>query len=253
VHNFFSCNDIRSSHYCCSRGSEKQASHGNSNSTDAHAPIGFPCSGNDDSLTTCGACVHRNMRSNRKPFQDCGDYQVYSQFDVETGDPFSWFLPQHFTLPLLHEAHPDSTWIINRRGSSKQWATNVLHWYSVTNRLLNSFGIDYYYDAAVAAEQELTQGSLVQEIQRSFARMHNETDHARRLQSLQDVYERHLDKVRTYAAQASSQHKLIEINVDEPVRAGDTLAQAFPGMRGECFQFDASVLDNDWRDFSFKF
>jgi hypothetical protein len=254
VHNFFSCNGIRSSHYCCSRSSEKQVSHGDSdNNNDAHTPISFPCNGSGNSLTTCGACVHRNMGSNQKPFQDCGDYQVYSQFDVETGDPFSWFLPQHFTLPLLHEAYPDSTWILNRRGSSKQWATNVLHWYSVTNRLLNSFGIDYYFDAAVAAEQELTQGSLVREIQTSFARMHNETDHARRLQSLQDVYEQHLDKVRAYAAQATSQHKLIEINVDDPVLAGNTLVQAFPGTRGECFQFDTDAMDNDWRDFSLKF
>jgi hypothetical protein len=252
VHNFFSCNGIRSSHYCCSRSSEKQASPGDDN--DAHAPIGFPCGGSDDSLATCGSCVHRNMRSNQKPFQDCGDYQVYSQFDVETGDPFSWFLPQHFALPLLHEAYPDSKWILNHRGSSKQWATNVLHWYSVTNRLFRSFGIDYYHDAAEADTDHnptLTQGALVKEIQRSFARMHNETDHSRRLQSLQDVYEQHLDKVRAYTAKATS-HALIEVNVDEPVRAGNTLAQAFPGTRAECFQFDGAALDNDWRDFSLK-
>jgi hypothetical protein len=195
------------------------------------------------------------MGSNHKPFQDCGDYQVYSQFDVETGDPFSWFLPQHFALPLLHEAYPYSTWILNRRGSSKQWATNVLHWYSVTNRLFQSFGVDYYHDAAVTAEQEppdtLKQRALVKEIQESFARMHNEKDHARRLQSLQDVYEQHLDKVRAYAAKVTL-HKLIEINVDDPVQAGNTLAQAFPGTRAECFGFDAAVLDNDWRDFSLK-
>jgi hypothetical protein len=254
VHNFFSLNGIRSSHYCCSkRSSEQQASHhGGDNNNDAHAPIGFPCGGSDDSLTTtCGACVHRNMRNHQKPFQDCGDYQVYSQFDVETGDPFSWFLPQHFALPLLHEAYPDSTWILNRRGSSKQWATNVLHWYSVTNRLFRSFGIDYNYDAAVTGEQEpLTQGVLVQEIQKSFARMHNETDHSRRLQSLQDVYEQHLDHVRAYAQNTS--HTLIEINVDDSLDAGKILASSFPGTRAECFQFDAAVLDNDWRDFSLK-
>lgn len=259
VHNFFSCNGIRSSHYCCRRSSENQAFPGDNND-DYHSPISFPCAGsdnNDDSLTKCGSCVHRNMGSNQKPFQDCGDYQVYSQFDVETGDPFSWFLPQHFALPLLHEAYPDSTWILNRRGSSKQWATNVLHWYSVTNRLFQSFGIDYYYDAAeqkppgTANHPPLTQGALVKEIQRSFARMHNETDHARRLQSLQDVYEQHLDKVRAYAAQATS-HALIEIDVDDPASARNTLAQAFPGTRAECFQFDAAILDNDWRDFSLK-
>jgi hypothetical protein len=262
VHTFFGCNGIRSSHYCCKsrRNSEKQAQFPGDDKNDARdAPTSFPCGGSDDDddnlTTTCGNCVHRNMGSNQKPFQDCGDYQVYSQFDVETGDPFSWFLPQHFALPLLHEAYPESTWILNLRGSSKQWATNVLHWYSVTNRLFQSFGIDYYYDAAVTAEQEpadtLKQGALVKEIQKSFARMHNETDHARRLKSLQDVYEQHLDKVRAYAAQVTS-HALIEINVDNPVQAGNTLSQAFPGTRAECFQFDAAVLDNDWRDFSLK-
>jgi hypothetical protein len=278
VHNFFTCNGMRSSHYCCSKSTEKQASHDYDNNNNAataavnadhNVPISFPCRGGHDdddknvTTTTCGARVHQNMQLHQSPFQDCGDYQVYSQFDVETGDPFAWFLPQHFGLPLLHEAYPDSTWILNRRGSSLQWATNVLHWYSVTNRILNSFGVDYYANNDNTkpssknhnAEQRatLTQGDLVHEIQTSFARMHNETDHARRLQSLQDIYQRHLEKVRAYA-QATS-HALIEINVDEPVIAGETLDRAFlqgttSSMRGgDCFQFDAALLDNDWKNF----
>lgn len=38
-----------------------------------------------------------------------------------------------------------TVWILNHRSSSEIWAINVLHWYSITNRILNSFQIPYYY------------------------------------------------------------------------------------------------------------
>jgi hypothetical protein len=243
VHNFFTCNGVRSSNYCCS-------SSGNSSNITQNTSTRFPCG---EEETTCGACVLENFNNHLHPFQGCGDYEVYSQFDVETGDPFAWFLPQYFTLPVLHEAHPESTWILNRRNSSKQWATNVLHWYSVSNRLMNSFGMEYHLNASVDPEKarEPTNRKMIDlEVKAAIIRAENATEHERRLHELQDVYERHLDQVRAFAKENS--HTLIEINVDDSIDAGKILATSFPSTRGDCFAFDAPALDNDWKDFSLK-
>jgi hypothetical protein len=242
VHNFFTCNGVRSSNYCCSSSE--------SHSLDQNVSTSFPCG---DGERTCGACVFDNFKNGSHPFQGCGDYQVYSQFDVETGDPFAWFLPQYFTLPVLHESYPESTWILNRRNSSKQWATNVLHWYSVSNRLMNSFGIEYHLSGTVnpnKARRPSNRQNIGPEVDKAIIRAENATEHERRLNELQDVYQRHLDQVRAFA-QANS-HALIEINVDDPLDARNVLARSFPGTRGNCFDFDAPALDNDWKDFSLK-
>lgn len=242
VHNFFTCNGVRSSNYCCSSSEIS--------SLDQIVSTSFPCG---DGERTCGACVFDNFKNSRHPFQGCGDYQVYNQFDVETGDPFAWFLPQYFTLPVLHEAYPDSTWILNRRNSSKQWATNVLHWYSVSNRLMNSFGIEYHLNGTVNSDiphKLSNRQNINREVNEAVIRSENETEHERRLDELQDVYQWHLDQIRAFA-QANS-HTLIEINVDDTIDAGNILASSFPGKRGDCFDFDASALDNDWKDFSLK-
>jgi hypothetical protein len=241
VHNFFTCNGLRSSNYCCS----------SSTSTSKDQKTGFPCGAQE---TICGACVYDNFKHSRHPFAGCGDYQVYSQFDVETGDPYAWFLPQHFTLPALDEAYPNSTWILNRRNSSKQWATNVLHWYSVSNRLMNSFGIEYNTgDSKLATKNRYPTTDSVKlafDVYNTVARTENVTEHERRLRELQTVYEAHLQKVRAFAQDSS--HRLIEINVDDAVHAGKALASSFPTTRDECFKFDAAALDNDWKDFSLK-
>jgi hypothetical protein len=196
--------------------------------------------------------------NSKSPFQGCGDFKVYSQFAVETGDPYAWFLPQHYALPLLHQAHPSSAWILNRRGTSRQWVTNVLHWYSVTRRFMNAFGIED--DNANSASDNrilgssnetvvLTEQSLAREIRKSHARIHNETAHEGRRQILEQVYERHLQKVRDTAA--ATGHPLVEINVDNVAVAGETLVTAFGlSLRADCFAFDAHALDNDWKDVS---
>jgi hypothetical protein len=99
------------------------------------------------------------------------------------------------------EAYLDSTWILNRRGSSKHWTTNVLHWYSVSNGLMDSFGIADYHleDSLLATKDHIpTPNSvkLASEVYNTIKRTENVTEHERRLQELEDVYkEQHLDKV----------------------------------------------------------
>jgi hypothetical protein len=133
LHEFFQCHGLKSAHYCCDS---------NQNNNSDEYKTHFYCGTN---VRTCGQCVHQNMLHQRAPFDRCGaaPYDVYSQFDVETSQPFAWFLPQHYTLPLLHEAYPNAIWILNTRSSPEQWAASVLHWYSVTQRLFRSLGLDY--------------------------------------------------------------------------------------------------------------
>jgi hypothetical protein len=239
IHHFFDCNGVPSAHYCCDETKKTR----------------FPC---DD--VTCGECVHQNMLHFKPPLEGCSDGKtvVYSQFDVESGDPYSWFLPQHFTLPLLHEAYPDSIWILNRRDTAQQWADNVLHWFSVTNRILNSFGVPYHSAHHVTAElvrtapvDSLGVEELDIELERSLQRANNRTEHDLRRDALVAIYEGHLRRVRSFARQYA--HPLVELSVDDP-NAATLLTKFFPtrGPKKECWTFDAQALDDDWKDFSLQ-
>jgi len=183
------------------------------------------------------------------------DVNVFSQFDVETGDPFAWFLPQHFTLPLLHESYPKSTWILNTRDTPQRWATNVMHWYSVTNRFMNSFNLKYHKDideVTIAPKHDLTNEVLFKELEKSIARAKDVKEHNRRRDELADVYEKHTNKVRDFVKMHPS-HRLVEINVDDDgANVGKMLEQNFPGTKSDCWSFDAEALDNDWKDFTLK-
>jgi len=189
----------------------------------------------------------------RPAFQGCGNYQVFSQFDVESGDPFAWFLPQHYTLPLLYEHYPNATWILNTRETPERWATNVLHWYSVTSRILHSFGLEYHdYEGniTIGLKHGVTNQRLYRELDKGIERAHDPIAHQRRHAQLTMIYKQHSQKVKEFSRRFPSL-KLVEINVDDP-QAGVVLSQAFPSMGARCWHFDAAALDNDWQDFSFR-
>jgi hypothetical protein len=232
----------------------------------------------------CGECVHANLLHQRPAFHQCtssaaandididnsehrnsnnsnsnnnnsnNDAIVYASFDVETAEPFSWFLPQHFALPLLlsqtqqshNEQHNNNNvdmsnviWILNQRGSADQWATNVLHWYSVTRRLLHTFNVTYHDDeqqdyddnyddsppdddwnetnAALAmAAAAAARGSIAMDentnrhwytaLEHSYRRAYNRTAHERRYAALVDIYRRHAAKVTDFVESLSSYH-----------------------------------------------
>ena len=238
IHNFFSCNEIQSSHYCCDA---------NQSSTEETRRTQFPCRADQ---VTCGACVLGNMKQEKQPFEGCGNYHVWSQFDVETTEPYAWFLPQHFTLPLIHHWHPHAAIILNYRGDPGVWADSVLHWHSVTTRLFNSFGLNVIEpDDLPPVPDEITKDTLIDDMQTSLNRVMDEKEHQRKRDLLIKVFLRHLDKVRKWAGDYG--HPLMEINVDDP-NAGKDLAKAFQ-MSPSCWAFDAAMLDNDWRNFTFPF
>jgi len=258
LHSFFECNGIASSHYCCPSSMTK----GN----DGTQPIKFPCPRQPDSTGTCGECVHANLNTSKPAFDGCGGLgvAVYSRFDVESDDDndglFGYFLPQHFTLGLLYKHYPHATWILNTRESSYRWATNVLHWFSETNRFLNSFGVPYHAnidpaDVTIGPEkEELTNELLYQEIEVAIERANDAQEHERRKRALQDIYQQHTEKIRDFVQTKGSTIRLIEINVDDP-DTGAQLQQAFfPDTKAAaaCWSFDADKLDNDWKDFSLQ-
>ena len=190
------------------------------------------------------------MRKERPPFQGCGTYDVWSQFDVETSQPYAWFLPQHFTLPLLHEAHPRATIILNRRKNGGTWANSVLHWHSVTTRIFKSFGLAMIRkDDLPPKPKKITYDTLLKDMQASLNRVLDEQEHQRKRKLLMQVYRQHLRKVREWTEEYN--HRLIEINVDDD-NSGSILADAFQ-LSESCWSFDADKLDNDWKDFSFPF
>jgi Sulfotransferase domain len=232
VHEFFTCNGIKSAHYCCHNSDRAQ----------------FPCD-----KQACGSCVYHNLNASRPAFDNCGDgYAVHAQFDVEISDPFAWFLPQHYALPLLHDAYPASTWILNSRETPERWADSVLHWYSVTNRILNSFGHTYHEGAAasstVGLEREVTVEALTRELDVSIRRANDYLAHERRRRLLVDLYVDHEQAVHDFAAQYG--HPLLVLDVDSPT-AGQVLQAFFAEkkLKPECWSFDGAALDNDWMDF----
>ncbi|CAB9510983.1 expressed unknown protein [Seminavis robusta] len=202
IHNYFTCNKIKSSHYCCD--TEKSLA-------GQPARSQFPCRKDQ---VTCGSCVLKNMKSERPPFQGCGDYYVWSQFDVETTEPYSWFLPQHKTLPLIHEAYPNAAFILNTRKDAGTWADSVLHWNS----------------------ESLDRANEVENLKKK-----------RKL--LMTVYDRHMKKIRKWAEDYG--HPLMEINVDDP-QTGNDLAEAFKMSQG-CWKFDAMHLTMTGRTLLFHF
>lgn len=241
IHNFFACNRIQSSHYCCDSDTSS------SSTTEDSAPrTQFPCRSDQ---VTCGSCVLSNMKRELPPFEGCGNYHVWSQFDVETTDPYSWFLPQHNTLPLLHEAYPHAAIILNYREDPGVWADSVLHWHSITTRIFHSFDLPMIVDEHKPPGDEVTYGSLLEDMQTSLDRVMDEAEHQRKRELLKQVFISHLDKVRQWARDYN--HPLMEINVDDP-NAGKDLAKAF-SMSPDCWSFDADKIDNDWKNFTFPF
>jgi hypothetical protein len=300
VHEFFECsrnilNDVpddsmsslpqySSSHYCCDDRSKREEFN-----SEEPRRVRFPCQNR-----TCGSCVHSNLLQGSPPFHNCTQHSlgrgddhlqsqstaipVWSQFDVETQVPFSWFLPQQYAIQSLHRHYPDATWILNTRASARAWAVNVLHWHTDTQRLLQAFNVSYYSDAAIESTAQttallrpnnLSRHKLYQELQHSLDRAGSTGEYRRRRTALETAYARHSTRIeqahshwyntasakerltKKNSQQLQQGAALVRLNVDDP-NAGQVLAAAFPNTKAECWKFDPVALDNDWQDFSFE-
>jgi hypothetical protein len=252
-HNYFvDCHSIKSSHKYCN--------------------LHHPDDNQHSSLhQLCAKFVHTNLLARRPMFHDCGSYQAYTSFDSESGDPFEWFLPQHFALSQIARIdnnradQPSSApslssplWILNVRDPEK-WATNILHWHSATTRFLNSFQINYhseYYSrnhtpVGVGLREPVDTRFLYQSLEISLDRAHNRTEHERRKNILMDLYRNHTAKVTFYARDHGIRLLTIHIDEENPVQITQKLRhalQAFPTIQKDCqWKWDAQQLDNDWQ------
>ena len=251
IHKYFACNQVSSAHYCCDNKKSSLASTKVSESNKQSmidAPMKFPC-GPDQVI--CGSCVLENMQNNHPPFEGCGEYQVWSQYDVETSEPFSWFLPQHFALPLLHEAYPKAPIILNRRETALDWAESILHWHSVTTRLFESFDLELIQEKDLApVPDKITYKSLMSDMQDSLNRVMSEEEWKRKRHLLIKAYNRHNQKIRQFASDYN--HPLLEVVVDGDKEPGKQLEDSFH-LSSACWQFNARQYDNDWKNFSLPF
>ena len=249
-HQYFSnCHGKFSAHYCC----------GNQD-----LQTKFPC---DEPKDMCGDCVLKNLQNHQPAFENCGatstdgnsPIQVWSRFDLETSD--AWFLPQHFTLGLLHEAYPNATWILNTRGSSRQWAESVLHWHSMTRRFFATYNLDLYPSLIPPPPDKSAKISPEElEVEMSMAlkeRVYNRTEHTRKRIFLERLYQNHTHTIQLWAQQFPT-HQLIEINVDDEDGTLNTLTSVFgipkteEGQDISC-QWSCEHPDDDWKDFSLPF
>jgi len=244
IHNYFTCNNVLSSHYCC----DSDAGDLSNDQDNVKTPrMKFPCG---DDQVTCGSCVLYNMQKEQPPLDGCGAYKIWSQFDVETTEPFSWFLPQHHALPLLQEAYPGATIILNRRKNANDWAESILHWHSVTQRLFEGFNLEMIPPEDVqSVPDEISYENLVTDMQASLNRAMSTTEWKRKRSLLAEVYEDHIVKVKQFAE--DFRMPLLEVVVDDP-RQGFIFEELFQ-LKPDCWKFNVSEYENEWKDFSLPF
>jgi hypothetical protein len=270
IHSFIQCLNpaasrppLASAHYCCDPQRDSTPTNHPSSSS-------FPC---EKPLMPCGNCLHAAMWNDAAAHwsEACGNYDVYAAFFVESTRPYSYFLPQHFLLPYFVSPRGKVTWILNTRASPERWAAHAAHWYSITKRLLKAFGSPYYASDINAKvylpSPDVTTAGLQEALDASFERMHNRTDHLRRLEVLQQIYSNHTRKIQDFVQRYNRRHspdekqkiQLYHIDVDDAVSAPTLLAKALGYDTGssatvalieQCWTFNATQLDNDWQDFS---
>ena len=264
IHNFLQCLHPawKSQHYCCDGSNRTQ----------------FAC---PRQTSTCGHCIHDNWSHGRPALEHCGgggdsDVHIYAQIDVETQEPFEWFLPQHFALPLLERDYPNAVWILNTRGDdnngdgASRWARNILHWHSTTLRLFHTFDLDYYNPTQSSLDETnvrsvlndggVTEQDLMIQLEQSYQRARDVSEHERRHQELQSVYHQHSSRVRDFARNYHHRGLFLEINVDnvkEPpylklARGLGFRTAEYAIKAKECWKYDADALDNDWMDLTLK-
>ena len=299
LYRFLDCHGICSFHYCCNAINDQD---------DPPRRTGFPCHDMATSTTdnhpkhkntqphTCGECVHQNLmrqlQQDNTPHETlpyshaldgCGlcsstrkhkNIVAYLQFDVESSDPpMSWFLPQHFALPLLafnqssNYAATRQIWLLPRRDNATLWAQSVLHWRSLTQRLFHAFDLPYYNchdhnsssstttthrnkeEVSIGLTEPLSQAQAFQALSQSIVRETATHDWDHRLSLLSTaVYQTHLDRVRSFVQQynsnaATNPIHLVEVNVDDP-KAGQVLSRALSKF---LFWDDPGNLAPSWK------
>jgi hypothetical protein len=200
IFSFFQQQGFRSQHWYCSRGQ-------------VDPQRGGPFLMAD--------CMMENLKANytlhnRTMLHGCGHFEVYSEINgprcgeekgclledgtVDSKNPGPRiFLPQHFNLQQLHDALPNSTWILNKR-SVMDWIESVMKWDDLQHQFANEYYAQRQIDRLPRNETEM----------RWF---------------LKTIYLEHNDLIRDFVRRNPG-HALVEVNITD-ADAGMVLADSF--------------------------
>lgn len=91
-----------------------------------------------------GKCMESNMQNNRSVFEDCGDFQVWSDLGymdersrhnkLKEGEAKCFFPSIHGGLEAFHQSHPNGT-ILNVLRDPDQWYESAMAWRKLPERL----------------------------------------------------------------------------------------------------------------------
>lgn len=166
-------------------------------------------------------CLLRYMGStsekNRTLLEECGNFDVYAEIngprcdtdinkcrledgstDTSTSGP-RIFLPQHFSLEELHDAAPNSTWVLNTRLVS-DWVESVMNWSDLQHQFANEYLAQGRINELPKSDEEM----------RAF---------------LQEIFLNHTAHVKEFVSRHPS-HALVEVNITDS-EAGQVLADSF--------------------------
>lgn len=143
IFSFFHCNGLKAQHWFCCE------------------PQDHPTKTEHQKLMSY--CMLKNMISKRPLFQDCGDYDVYTEINgprkcggtenrmmLDDGTILSKaestkpskdriFFPQHHQLDKIDDQYPNATLVLNHR-STKEWIASVKKWdIGLKYQILNEF------------------------------------------------------------------------------------------------------------------
>jgi len=179
-------------------------------------------------------------------------------------------------------------WILTQRVNATLWANSVLHWHSITERLERALLSTNTHQKSSSSStttasmlelpQPVTQEQVVTSLEESIQRARDSQRWTTRQAFFKATYERHLEHVRQTARKLDV--PLIEVMVDHDDNNNDDtaqqqqqqhpaalLVQALEGHgvilgqipqnndkdASSCWTWEASRIDDDWRDFSFPF
>jgi len=176
IHEYFSCGHVeRVSHYRCANNMK------------------------------CGQLIHDNIKQHRPPLHGTGAFNVYTQLDVtaytNSTSSLPCYYPQVELLEELHEHHPYSTLVLNKRNVTT-WVASIKRWFIMHDRLIQcnitGFGL-----GMGRTDKELTQ-----------------------------FYMDQVQRVRKFVAKHPT-HRLVEVQIDS-ADAGQVMEDAF-GIDKNCW------------------
>lgn len=219
IFSFFHCNGLKSQHWFCCE------------------PQDSPKRTKSQKLMS--KCLLNNLVDGRPFFQNCGDYEVYSEINgprhfpdqtlLDNGKLLSkaesmttkrrLFFPQHHRLDAIHKEYPNATLVLNNRPVEK-WIVSVQSWNAgLKYEILNEF---YEQNSTRFLFENITNGTNIRPLFNS----------RNMLESLKAVYKYHQEYIRDWVERHPS-HALVEVDITHE-DAGKTFAEAF-GLKESCW------------------